>query len=386
MIASGLEFYKEQKISPVRQDIDDLTRHFNRRKALYRHLGILPSLVTGQRVLEVGPGSGFNSLYTAYLAPSRYLLVEGNPTGVEHIKRLFARFPELENRIEICLTLLEEFKLDEQFDLVFCEGVLEGVPNPKEILMKLAELLVPGGILVITCIDHVSGLAETLRRLFAQLLIEPSSTLENQVAQLLPIFEPHLRTLKAMSRRYDDWIIDNLINPATTISLIAFPDIVEFLSEQFDFYASSPHFVTDWRWYKNITGEKWDFNTVAIEQYWLNIHNLLDWRQVFPARSKDEGKRLYDLCATIHGKVQLFETERRMTIIKEIITHLESLIKMIIPFSANTAEAFREACDFLRNYPIHVQALAESRNFGPLFGRGQQYVSFTKKQNSYHNI
>lgn len=35
-----LEFYKKNKISPVRQDISDLSRHLDRRGSLYRYLGL----------------------------------------------------------------------------------------------------------------------------------------------------------------------------------------------------------------------------------------------------------------------------------------------------------------------------------------------------------
>ena len=86
---SLVEFYTRHKISPVRQDITDLRVHFERRASLYRHLGILPMAIAGRTVLEIGPGSGHNSLYTASLRPSRYVLVEANRTGGDDIERFF---------------------------------------------------------------------------------------------------------------------------------------------------------------------------------------------------------------------------------------------------------------------------------------------------------
>ena len=62
-------FYESNNISPVSQDISDLNKHFQRRNSLFRSLGILPSLVKGIKVLEFGPGSGHNALYTASLFP-----------------------------------------------------------------------------------------------------------------------------------------------------------------------------------------------------------------------------------------------------------------------------------------------------------------------------
>ena len=52
-----IDFYDKHKISPVSQDISDLQAHFNRREALYRHLGVVPSFLRGKTVLEFGPGA-----------------------------------------------------------------------------------------------------------------------------------------------------------------------------------------------------------------------------------------------------------------------------------------------------------------------------------------
>ena len=104
---SLVDFYRRYGISPVHQDISDLPRHFARRAALYRHLGILPAFVRGRSVIEVGPGSGFNSLYTASLGPSRYVLVEGNPRGVRDMTTLFGQFGSLCETIEIVPSLIE---------------------------------------------------------------------------------------------------------------------------------------------------------------------------------------------------------------------------------------------------------------------------------------
>src|SRR5436190_14016228 len=120
---SLVDFYKRHGISPVRQDISDLEAHFTRRAGLYRHLGLLPLFVRGKRVLEVGPGGGFNSLYTATLGPSEYVLLEGNPAGVADIERVFGDYPELRNGLEIVNALINDYRPPRLFDIVLCEGV-----------------------------------------------------------------------------------------------------------------------------------------------------------------------------------------------------------------------------------------------------------------------
>ena len=67
-----LEFYEENNISPVRQDITNLERHIQRRSSLYEQLGLPSLLFRDKKILEVGPGSGHNSLYVASCMPNKY--------------------------------------------------------------------------------------------------------------------------------------------------------------------------------------------------------------------------------------------------------------------------------------------------------------------------
>lgn len=381
MSAPLIEFYKRHKISPVRQDVSDLRRHFERREALYRHLGILPAFIRDRKVLEVGPGSGFNSLYTANLHPSVYVLLEGNPAGIEHIEALFAEYPDLKERIQIARMLLSDYDNPDSFDFVFCEGVLSGVSDPEDTLKHVSRLVAPGGLLVITTIDDISYFPDTLRRLFAQMLINPEAALDAQVEALLPIFSRHLSRLKGMSRRHDDWIIDNLINPASMGRMLSIPEAISVIADDFDFYAGSPHFFTDWRWYKVITGDDWNFDQMAIEQYWQNVHNFFNHRRVFPPRPEEMNRQIYDLCSRTRDTIRAFENTRDSRLPKDIYNLLGEIIASVESFSMELADAFREAQSLLVHYPVDRESLAESEKFGSLFGRGQQYLSFSRRDN-----
>jgi methyltransferase family protein len=378
MTASHLEFYTQFNISPVRQDISDLERHFQRREALYRQLGILPHFVAKRSVLEVGPGGGYNSLYTASLGPARYVLVEGNPTGIGHMEGLFAQFPQWTGMTRIVQSRLEDWRPDHQYDLVFCEGLLSGVPNPEEILNKLADSTSIGGVLTITCVDHLSHFPETLRRAFAQLMVEPDDDLDTKVEKILPMMEPHLRTLPGMSRRHDDWVIDNLIHPGSIIPLINFPEAVAVLAPRFEFYASSPHIITDWRWYKAIVGDDWGFNLQAIEQFWAQAHNLLDYRKVLPPRDPLANQRLYDLCTAARAQLERFERRRDFTFMTNFRELLGKITEDVRYFSNDIAEALAEAAELIGADRPDPRAVGEAAKFGALFGRGQQYISLTR--------
>ena len=57
-----LNFYGEHHISPVKQDVDDFAVHLKRRQKLYRQCGIPVMTFRRASILEVGPGSGYNTL------------------------------------------------------------------------------------------------------------------------------------------------------------------------------------------------------------------------------------------------------------------------------------------------------------------------------------
>jgi SAM-dependent methyltransferase len=380
MTESLLDFYRRHQISPVRQDIRDLGFHFARRAGLYRHLGILPAFLRGRTVLEIGPGSGSNSVYTASLEPSRYVLVEANPRGVEDIHALFAAYPEFAACVEVTSGLVDDYERDARFDFVFCEGMLAlaGLPHPERLLWKVAEHTAPGGVLVITCIDAMSDFAETLRRLVAQLVVDPASDVSAQVERLLPIFAPHLSTLAGMSRRHDDWIIDNLLNPASIGPLLAIPDAIAALDGTFDVFGASPHFLTDWRWYKAI-GPDGGFNGRATDEYWANVHNLLDYRHLSPPRDGALNRHLYESCATVRTTVEEYERTRDRGLVATVVPALGAMVADVRTFSPATGDALVEIAGILARPSIDAAAIASSTHFAEWFGRGQQYLSFSRR-------
>ena len=375
MSASHLDFYRAHHISPVRQDISDLERHFERREALFRHLGILPQFIEGRKVLEVGPGSGHNAIYVGSLGPGRYLLVEGNPTGIEHMNDLFARHPTHTGAIDIVHSTIEDWELDTVYDFVFCEGLLSGVSNPEEILGKLGDAVTPGGVLTITCVDHLSHFPETIRRAFADKVIGTEDTLDQKVAKILPMVEPHLNGLQGMSRRYDDWVIDNLIHPGSIIPLINIPQAISFLDFRFDYYGGSPHFVSDWRWYKSLVGSDRNFNRHAIDEYWSLAHNLMDYRMVADKREPAQNIDLYALCTDGRAALEEYEKAGDGVHMGSFIGVLDQIVENLKQDMPLAAAGIEEASRLLKSPVLDPRDVAEATEFSGLFGRGQQYIS-----------
>lgn len=228
-----VDFYRANEISPVAQDISDLDRHFARREALYRHLGLPPRFLAGRSVIEFGPGSGHNAVYTASLKPARYVLVDGNPIGLERTGRILAEHGASTH--ECAPSMIEDYASEERFDVVLCEGVIPLQHDPASMLRHVANFAAPGGLVVMTCMDTVSQFSEIMRRLLAALMVDPQTPAARQVEPLRPLFSPHLASLTGRSRLVDDWILDVIVRPWVG-EMLSVADAVAALDGDFDCY------------------------------------------------------------------------------------------------------------------------------------------------------
>jgi SAM-dependent methyltransferase len=381
MVDTHIDFYSQHNISPVRLDIPNFDSHLENRTGLFRHLGILPGLITGKRILELGSGSGFNSIHLASLEPESLTLVDGNPTGVEQTKDLYTKLPAYKKFTKIEHSMFDDYQNEEKFDLVIMENVLVGQPSIDKTLMHATSFVAPGGLFVTSCMNSVGLMPETLRRLLAFIMVEQSSPLEEKVRRLLPIFSPHLASIDGMNRRQDDWIIDNLLNPMLYPGrkLFSFPETLETIGKDFDFLSSSPRFILDWRWYKTLRETKDQNNNLALEQYWMNVHNFLDLNNLLPPRSVKKNQKLFQVCREFVDLLYQFETTGKNAYISSLIDALDRFILEVQSFSSSTAEAMNEAREFLSQDPLDADALSHSKKFGKLFGRANHHFSFIRK-------
>jgi len=373
MNTSHADFYSKHNISPVSQNITDLEFHFRRRSSLFYSLGITPLLVTGSEVLEFGPGSGHNSIYTASLLPDRYLLVDGNPKGVYDTKKILERYSGID--IQVMQSFFIDYKSDDRFDIVLAEGCVPHQAEPINVLKHLSSFTKKNGIFMVSTNNGISYLSEIIRRLAAFKHIKPHTSINEQICLVRPILKPHLSNLKSMSRPVDDWILDNIIQPLQDRKLLSVPDVINTLKGDFDTYNSSPKFIVDWRWYKDITSDDKEFNKTALDCYYKNNINLIDYRFEFPPNSVTFGKELEIICGQcwdIMCLIQNGDASQWQT----FINSLGEIARLISKKSPETSKAIIEGSEWLQDgAPID----RELKYFPEWWGRGQQYVSFIKK-------
>lgn len=374
-----LEHYTRHKISPVRQNISDIKSHFLRRTALYRTLGLLPSSFTGKKVLEVGPGSGYNSIVTAQWNPSRYVLVEPNPTGVSHIKSLFKEQNIEKDKIEIVNTKIENFSPNEQYDIVLCEGMIPGLDNKEEILAKLDVLLKEGGVLVVTCADEISMFFEIIRYFLAYKLTKNIQDFNEKIRVSVDAFGSHLDTLTGFSRLKEDWCADCLFGFAHFNCDFSLKRCIEFFKDNYFVYNTSPNIFSDYRWYKALPNSPQEFNQYYIEPFDLKRHNLLHYQVITPDRTKEENEELLSLCrqtmSVIYEIVKSESSEKE----KKLIDILELMLKNLDNTNIKIINAIREIQEIIKNSDYAVETISSKyKSLISAFGRGQQYISLYK--------
>jgi|ERR1041384_1389581 2-polyprenyl-3-methyl-5-hydroxy-6-metoxy-1,4-benzoquinol methylase len=365
-----VDFYSSHGIIPTRQDISNLRTHFERRQALYRHLGLPPGVFRNASILEFGPGSGHNALASGRLGPRRYLLVDGNPPSLDSTRKLLQQHcPGL--NFELKQSSILAFKSGEKFDVVLCEAVIPTQKNPPAFLRHVAGFVRPGGVLVFTCMDAISLLPEMLRRWLAWDLVREIPEFEAKVARLVDFFRPDLAALPGMSRRPEDWVIDQILHPWAG-PLFSIPEALEALGSRGMILGSSPRFLLDWRWYKNIVGAEWHCNAFARQSYYELGLNLMDFRVCLPQADASAVRRAAELSQRIYDGVFGQERGRAAFTRRQMLTAMVSLEKLLRDHSPTTSRSARSFIEYVKSGNADASALMDFRKW---WGRGQQYLS-----------
>ena len=379
MVAPFLDFYNDQNIIPVSQKLDNLAPLIRRRGFLYQKLGINLRALRGCDILEFGPGGGYNAIVTAQYKPRKYHFVDGSKLSIERLHAILKKHIEVDES-HIYNTDLHEFRSTEKFDLVLCEGLLNGQHKPDDTLRHVANFVAPGGMIVITTSHLVAMLPELLRRLLRIFVYRSCLTTEERLGKLCDIFLPHLETFGTETRPIKDWVYDSIIhnwqdgNYSFNLS-----DAIEVLNEDFEFVHAFPDFSTDGRWYKGV-GDQKDSNQLATLQFSNSLLSFLDFRVPFEVtyRATLETSEINLLCsklAAIHD----------FMLVNNSVAEFSDVINILIEIRDRLPTNLQITCDSINDYIAGVGALiAEGRrvNFGSFsswWGRAQMYSSFVRR-------
>lgn len=374
-----LDFYEKHQIIPVRQDKSDMAKHFNRRGNLFKQIGIPPALLKDKSVIEFGPGNGDNAIYTVSLKPGCYVLVDANSVSISELHKKLDEGYFGEVVPEICNSNISDYQDVRRFEVVFCEGVIPNQESPSAFLKKVSSFAAPGGVMCITTMSPISCLAEVCRRVIRPFFPQEINC---AVGDAVKFFKEDLLSLTGMSRFYDDWVLDNILHPWGESLFFSIPTAIETISDDFDFYRSSPSFLMDWRWYKSINGSEFGTNEMAKNAYSFNSLFLIDYRIdpaeiTLPVHSgwvslEEDCKEAYDAHMEIwlNGDIDAIYTK-----FLPLMERISSKLANLLPITACSLQDFISGMHEMKTKGLQ----ADFKSFRTWFGRGQQYVSFIRK-------
>jgi SAM-dependent methyltransferase len=341
---SLLTYYQDNRFNPVPIALDtsrDWQAHFAKRRNLYeRHLGIPLSLLQGRSVLEFGPNSGENALILASVG-ANLTLVEPNEQVLPGIRSLFSRFGLEERIISLLHAGIDAFESENLYDLVLAEGFLYTLPNRDELIKKIINLLVPGGLTVISFNDRYGILIELTRRmvLWRACQLAGLEDFHGQAALDLAeqLYGADFAKLNA-SRPFAAWWKDTLVNPLLTSPYLwSYWELIPLIeSLNCDFHAGSPRWdsLEHFDWYKNVPTRQ--------ERH----QRLLDnWGKVFP----------YILTGLRLPNIVLGPTA------PETISAVANLIEQISVYTTNLNASIK-----MVSYPALLDEYLQQTNVSPL--------------------
>ena len=385
---SHLEFYRQHGIAPVSYDLSSLDAHFERRAALYNKLGLSALAFSGSNVLEVAAGTGHNSLYLAAQRPALLVLLEPNPTAIEHIDATYAEYGDRFSAPHVVTEKLEDFSPGRQFDIVICENWLGTSPHELGLLDKLSGMVRPGGVLVITTVSPIGFVPNLIRRFLANFIAPPALSFEERTRIIEAAYTPHLRTLGSMTRNATDWVHDNMMNPAYFALCLSSPLALARLGSAFEALGTYPSFVEDWRWFKQLHGEARRINAHFLDQYWHKCHNFLDARSTPGTGDAAVNRALEHAAAGILKAVEssedaLLHSGNIASAIGTVIGRVEEFVRLLPTGCCAAASAMEEVMPLLAAAnTVTADAIAGLQRFNALFGRETAYLSLERKRTS----
>jgi hypothetical protein len=313
--------------------------------------------------------------------PAYFELIEPNPTAIKDIESLYAKF-ELPHTVPVLQAMqLEGFEPQRRYDIVICENWIGDLPHELKLIRKLADLVRPGGVLAMTLTPMIGLLPNVMRKLLALRLVEKDMPFAEKVARLTEIFGPHLSTIQNMTRSHRDWVMDVLLNPHYLNIILPLDAVIAEIGSRAEVLATVPRFSTDWRWFKSLVAGERRFNASFQASYISNLHNFVDYRREFTARTAEQNQILDSICRDFRTAGLAWQAAYDSTggsdpsAAATIGQSIRRLGRELGAIDAELGVAFEELRDVWDKPHLDAGSVGGMKHFNGLFGRETVYVS-----------
>ena len=365
-----IDFYTEIGFAPTQQQLGTGSTHQLNRTNLYRKLGLHPRVFEDANVLEIGPGSGENSIDLLNRGISSLKLSDAVPSVLQSLsQKISTQIPISYEIHDASMPYLNH----DTFEIVICEGVIPLQMDPVTFFLNICSRVKPGGILLVTTFDSISGLAEVLRRVIANPILRRTRERgQSTIEELTRLFQKDFESLDGMTRSRDNWILDSILNPwiGSTFSI---EDAINASPKDFRPISMTPNVHLDQQWYKNSFSNQVEKDS-WVNSYQLNSHHLLDVRieSKIPAEIR-LNTRLKQICNNIFLEMQhlIADGQQENNNLEKLVVEIIADCPQVDTLTKNSLRSFMES--FKTNDSSNLQ------DFRSFWGRGQQYLCFEKE-------
>lgn len=377
-----VDYYNTNNIIPVSQDLTDLDAFIFRRNYLYQTLGLPLARIKNLNVIEFGPGGGYNAVATSKFGPERYVFVDATAASIAELHKKQAAGHFRTRNVEIIESDIFDYRDTRRYDLVICEGVIPGQTDPRGMIRHVGSFCEPGGVLFVTTTSASSLLSEICRRVLRPSIMVPGRTFAEQTRIGADVFRSHLKNLATSTRPAEDWVQDSILhNWQHGEFVFTMNDAVTALGDAFEFYSSSPRFLFDDRWYKQVKPGSPSTSELLKQQYPLISAFFLDFRiplrTVYQITDTDRLDAVESLSKSAFGIHNIIMNTNSYDRLDDFIAVLTELTKVLPDEFEITRMAVRDFSEASRKYATGDMKV-DFRSFEKWWGRGQQYLGMVK--------
>ena len=324
-----LSYYRKINQVPT-LDINDNKKNLllKQRFAFYFTLKISENDFNNKTVLELCPGSGYNSYYL--LEKCKIKSIELVDYSDDSIKKLNKNLSKFKN-VTIKKEKIQSYDTKNVYDFVIMENALDGFKSDEMIFKKLCKFTKKGGSIIFNFGDIFGIFSTKIRFLYSKLILDQRniSDFNEKLKFLSSLFSSHILYLSKNTRSAEKWVLDNILNEEwiKRENYFNYDKLKKLIKSNFFIKSSSPTFEKKFIWYKNK-----NFNTHNLEifeEYNEQKINLLDFETEFQSRFNT--KKLEQHIIKLYKLISKIELEKKIKVgnLNKIQKEIEMIAKIL---------------------------------------------------------
>ena len=340
----------------------------NQRFVFYFALKISENDFNNKTVLELCPGSGYNSYYLLEKCKIKSIeLVDYSDDSIKKINKNLSKF----KNVTIKKEKIQNYNTKNIYDFVIMENALDGFRDDELIFKKLCKFTKKGGSIIVTFGDIFGIFSTKIRFLYSKLILDQKNikNFDKKLEFLSSLFLDHMSYLSKNTRSAEKWVLDNILNEEwiKRKNYFSYDKLNKLIKSNFLIKSNSPRFEKSFTWYKN---KKLSLHNLEIfEEYKKNKINLLDFETKFQSTLNiidEKLDKISDQVAVVDEKIDIIDNK-----LDEGFNDLAQLIKTSNPIQNPSTPK-----DYLLNAYLY-------KNGGDLKKSESSFLKFFELTQSY---